>query len=443
VKRLLWLWPAIIILSTVAAGLVAFVLTDTAVRPFIILWFLFVCPGMALVRFFRLEDLVVEWILALALSFAVDAIAAGALLYAGSWSPTTILGILMGISLGGAILQIGLDPLIKLIGRTRVSSELDYSADLEKTQVLLCMCGYVDDRPGGRFCSRCGKPKSKQARLPTPIQPLIDAYLHALEPLCSHFYGIYIFGSIAFGGFEELESDIDILALTHGEWSAPELAQLKTLHTKLIRTHQLGKRLEVLYIPLHNLGKCDREIPPYPTLQFGKFSPAKYYDLNHVTWWTVKNKGIRLLGPERSTLPFEVVWQDVLETMRDSLNGYWASKTKHSYLFLLDGWIVDAVATHCRILTTIEEGEIITKSVALKRWRERLPARWRPLIDEAWRIRHHLHEPSLYHSRLERMREVLAFIKYVRERGRKVLEAVPKDEKFKLYPLCLPFRKEI
>jgi hypothetical protein len=49
----------------------------------------------------------------------------------------------------------------------------------------------------------------------------------------------------------------------------------------------------------------------------------------------------------------------------------------------------------------------------------------------------------LYHSRLERMREVLAFIKYVRERGRKVLEAVPKDEKFKLYPLCLPFRKEI
>jgi hypothetical protein len=163
-KRLQWLWPTIIILSTVAAGLVTFVVMDTAVRSFIVLWFLFVCPGMALVRFFRLEELVVEWILALALSFAVDAIVAGVLLYAGRWSPTATLEILMGISLGGAILQIGLAPLIKLIGRTQVSSELDYSDDLEKTQVLVCTCGYVG-RPGGRFCSRCGKPKSKYMRL--------------------------------------------------------------------------------------------------------------------------------------------------------------------------------------------------------------------------------------------------------------------------------------
>ena len=122
-KRLPWLWPAIIVLSTVATCLVTFVITDIAVRPFIVLWFLFVCPGMALVRFFRLEELVVEWILALALSFAIDAIVAGILLYAGSWSPTATLGILMGISLGGAILQIRLDSPISLIRRTRVSTK--------------------------------------------------------------------------------------------------------------------------------------------------------------------------------------------------------------------------------------------------------------------------------------------------------------------------------
>ena len=75
------------------------------------------------------------------------------------------------------------------------------------------------------------------------------------------------------------------------------------------------------------------------------------------------------------------------------------------------------------MLTTIEEGEIVTCSVALKRWRKRFPARWGPLIDEAWRIRHHLDSPSLYRSRFKRMREVLAFIEYVRERGGIVLEA--------------------
>ena len=261
-----------------------------------------------------------------------------------------------------------------------------------------------------------------EAFIPTPIQPLIDAYLDALEPLRSHFYGIYIFGSIALGGFEELESDIDIVALTQGEWTTPELAQLKAVHTQLIRTHQLGKRLEVLYVPLRDLGKCNGEIAPYPTLQCGKFSPAGYGDLNYITWWIVKNRSICLLGPERSTLPFEVTWQDVLKTMRYNLDVYWASQAKRPYLFLLDGWIVIAVATLCRILSTIEDEEIITKSVALKRGRDRLPARWHTLIDEAWRIRHHLPEPSLYRSRLKRMRETLAFIEYVRQRAGKVLE---------------------
>jgi Domain of unknown function (DUF4111) len=259
--------------------------------------------------------------------------------------------------------------------------------------------------------------------IPTSIQPLIDAYLEALEPLRAHFYGIYIFGSIAFGAFEELESDIDIVALTHGEWSILELAQLDALHTQLIGTHQLARRLEVLYFPLRNLGKRNREIAPYPTIQHGEFSPAGYGDLNYITWWTVKNKGIRLLGPERSTLPFEVTWQDVLETMSDNLNDFWPSTARRRpHCFLRDDWFVFAVATHCRILTTIEEEEIITKSVALKRWRDRLPARWCPLIDEAWRIRHHLGGPSLYRSRLKRAIEILAFIKYVRKRGDKVLE---------------------
>lgn len=111
-KRLPWLWPTIIVLSTVAAGGVTFVMPDTVVRPFILLWFLFVCPGMALVGFFRLEERIVEWILALALSLAIDAIVAGILIYAGMWSPTGILEILMGISLGGVMIQIGVQYLL-------------------------------------------------------------------------------------------------------------------------------------------------------------------------------------------------------------------------------------------------------------------------------------------------------------------------------------------
>jgi len=112
----------------------------------------------------------------------------------------------------------------------------------------------------------------------------------------------------------------------------------------------------------------------------------------------------------------------VLAVMRFNLDGYWAGKAKRPYLFWFDYWVMTAVATLCRILTAIEEGEIISKSAALTRWRESLPERWQPLIDEAWRIRHHLRQPSLYRNRMQRMRETLAFIEQVRERGGKAGE---------------------
>jgi hypothetical protein len=107
----------------------------------------------------------------------------------------------------------------------------------------------------------------------------------------------------------------------------------------------------------------------------------------------------------------------------DHLDNYWASKTKRPYLFLLDGWVVWAVTTLCRILTTIEEAEITTKPAALKHWRDRLPPRWGLLIDETLRLRHHHPISSLYRSRFKRMRETLAFFAYIRERVNKRLQA--------------------
>ena len=259
------------------------------------------------------------------------------------------------------------------------------------------------------------------ARVPSAIQPLIDSYLHALEPLRAHFYGIYIYGSIALDAFEEQASDIDVIALTQGAWSPAELAQLATIHTRLIKTQPFGKRLEALYVPLHNLGKKNREIPPYPTVHDGKFSPARHGDLNGVTWWILKNKSICLSGPDRSELAFEYTWQQILQTMRFNLDVYFAGKARRPYLYLSDVAVEFAITNLCRILATIEDGEIISKSASLTSWRERLPTRWQRLVDEAWRIRHQLPQPSLYRNRIQRMRETAAFIAYVRERGNKGL----------------------
>ena len=66
-----------------------------------------------------------------------------------------------------------------------------------------------------------------ETRIPVSLQPLINAYLSALEPLHTHFYGIYIHGSIALDAFEEQASDIDIVAIMQGEWPRMNLSDLK------------------------------------------------------------------------------------------------------------------------------------------------------------------------------------------------------------------------
>ncbi len=272
-----------------------------------------------------------------------------------------------------------------------------------------------------------------EAVVPISIQPLIVAYLRALEPLRAHFYGIYITGSIALGAFEEPASDIDIVALTQGEWSSLELKQLKALHTHLLKAYPLGKRLEVSYVPFRYLGvvhpdKQNGAITPYPAAHDGRFLPATHAGLNAVTWWIIKHKGLRLLGPERSDLPLEVAWKDVLSTMRFNLDVYFARKAKRPYIYLHSEAVEFAVTNLCRILTTIEEGKIISKSASLIHWRGCLPERWQLLLDEAWRIRHHLSQPSLYHHRFQRMSETLAFIQYGRIRGSKALDASSRVE---------------
>lgn len=108
--RLAWFWPVIIILSAGAAAVVTFVMPGVSVRPVLAFWFLFICPGMAVVRFLRLKEAIAEWTLALALSFSLDALVSGILVYLGKWSPAVILIILMGFSVGGALLQLVLLP---------------------------------------------------------------------------------------------------------------------------------------------------------------------------------------------------------------------------------------------------------------------------------------------------------------------------------------------
>lgn len=101
-----WVWPAIISISAIAVGLGTLAGIKYPLHSLIALWFLLICPGMAFVRLLHVEETLIEFTLAIALSLALDAIVAMTLLYTGMWSPKFGLLILIGISMGGAALQV-------------------------------------------------------------------------------------------------------------------------------------------------------------------------------------------------------------------------------------------------------------------------------------------------------------------------------------------------
>ena len=122
---------------------------------------------------------------------------------------------------------------------------------------------------------------------PASVRALVQAYLDALDEsgLGSRIYGIYLYGSIPLGGFDEHTSDIDVIALTHEDLAPAELAVLQAIHEHLEQEPAfsfLRKRLDVMYVPLRDLGKRNSEVAPYPYAAGGEFHPSGHFDLNGV-----------------------------------------------------------------------------------------------------------------------------------------------------------------
>ena len=101
-----WSWPIIIFFSVAIVIFFTFVNPGTPIQGIAILWFVTLCPGIAVVPLLKLNHFLIEVTLAVALSLSIDAIVVGIFLYGGYWSPPAMLWVLIVLSLIGSMLQI-------------------------------------------------------------------------------------------------------------------------------------------------------------------------------------------------------------------------------------------------------------------------------------------------------------------------------------------------
>lgn len=99
-------WPV----TCTALGLLAVVLVvvdaSSVLRVPVVLTFLLVCPGLAIVRLLRISDTATEWSVAVALSISLDGLVTLVQAYTGTWSPTGAMLVLTAITLAAVAIEV-------------------------------------------------------------------------------------------------------------------------------------------------------------------------------------------------------------------------------------------------------------------------------------------------------------------------------------------------
>jgi hypothetical protein len=252
-------------------------------------------------------------------------------------------------------------------------------------------------------------------RIPEPVQPVLQEYLRLMEEeLPGLLAGFYLHGSLALGAFNRHSSDIDFIAVVSRRCTAGDVERLQSVHAEVAHRRPQWP-LQGSYLKWEDLGQFEGVIPPSPHLHDGVLTPDGCRDVDSVTWWLLKNRGIALVGPEPQELTFSVDWERLITRMRGNLDTYWRNFTcrpaRMAWLFT-DYGIQWAVLGVLRLYYTFREQDIISKTGAGEYALAHLPARWHRLIREAIRIREHADAPAC-RTRLLRAVEAWVFLKYV------------------------------
>jgi hypothetical protein len=113
-------WPFIIIVSTALVYVAYLEHLTPALRVAITLWFILFCPGMAYVQLLGITNPLVQWTIAVAVSFSIVTLTAIVMLFLDNWSSLLGLQIISGITLAGAIAHI-----VRVILSTRFNPEFE------------------------------------------------------------------------------------------------------------------------------------------------------------------------------------------------------------------------------------------------------------------------------------------------------------------------------
>jgi predicted nucleotidyltransferase len=190
--------------------------------------------------------------------------------------------------------------------------------------------------------------------------------------------GLYVFGSLAAGGFHEGRSDLDLVAVLDSDVAdGADLDSLRALHDAFEAARpEWRDRVEVLYVSHAVLGSF-ASVPSGSVARVSPGEPLHQRDLGGDISWLLDWHGVvtggetlfgpppLTLGPDVSNERFRAAVVSQLKELRDV-----ARHKDVAYVPVHQGYIV---ATVCRALYSLETGRQTSKSDAVEWAADRFP----------------------------------------------------------------------
>ena len=250
---------------------------------------------------------------------------------------------------------------------------------------------------------------------PTPYDD-VNTILRLLLPkvqaiLREELVGFYLYGSLSLGDFDPKSSDIDFLVVTEEELSGEVLEQLRDMHAGIASSGlPYAKRLEGSYIPRAALRRYDPENARHPTIGVDwEF----HIDQHRSNWilerYIVREHGVVLWGPSPKTLIDPILLYELQMAVCEQLREFWQAQLDGPEWLRPRDYQSFAVLTMCRVLYTLRQGVVTSKTEAAAWALQALNPQWRPIIERALIWRHE-------HER-DDLTETLRFLRYAIKYG--------------------------
>jgi hypothetical protein len=227
---------------------------------------------------------------------------------------------------------------------------------------------------------------------------LAELYSGAQAVLGDSFIGMYLDGSLACGAFD-FASDVDFVIVTEVDVGSKTFEALQALHERLALLDPVwGNKLEGSYISRPGLRHYDPEHVMHPNLEWGEGERLKM-TAHDATWdihrYILRKHGVRVAGPPPQEL-IDPVTPDQLRRAAWTILTRWAAGLLAAPEHIQEREYQSyTVLTLCRILYTLQIGDVATKPLAARWCQERLGPPWSTLIERASEGRQHQDIPLL------------------------------------------------